>query len=144
MSTTSDGPACHMRSMPPRTNFYNAQKGKDHSPIGTFVVMEENQSWTNRAVGETDVSLEGLLTGRTSSSGRRCAVGWNEEPQCDRVGSQAGPMSSYSVVLTYWFINQKTRYYLHAGFGNGYADLTFEPWALAVGTRRREGGRDVA
>ena len=37
-----------------RTNFYNAQKGKDHWPIGSFVVMEKNQSWTNRAVGETD------------------------------------------------------------------------------------------
>ncbi len=37
-----------------RTNFYNADDGKDHWPIGSFVVMEKNQSWTNRAVGETD------------------------------------------------------------------------------------------
>ena len=37
-----------------RTNFYNAQSGKDHWPIGSFVVMEKNQSWTGRAVGETD------------------------------------------------------------------------------------------
>ena len=37
-----------------RTNFYNAQSGKDHWPIGSYVVMEKNQSWTNRAVGETD------------------------------------------------------------------------------------------
>ena len=37
-----------------RTNFYNAQDGKDHWPIGSYVVMEKNQSWTNRAVGETD------------------------------------------------------------------------------------------
>ena len=37
-----------------RTNFYNAESGKDHWPIGSFVVMEKNQSWTGRAVGETD------------------------------------------------------------------------------------------
>ena len=37
-----------------RTNFYNSQEGKDHWPIGSFVVMEKNQPWTNRVVGETD------------------------------------------------------------------------------------------
>ena len=37
-----------------RTNFYNAQSGKDHWPIGSFVVMEKNRRWTGRAVGETD------------------------------------------------------------------------------------------
>ena len=37
-----------------RTNFYNADAGKDHWPIGSFVVMEKNQRWTGRAVGETD------------------------------------------------------------------------------------------
>ena len=37
-----------------RTNYYNAEDGKDHWPIGSFVVMEKNQPWTNRAVGETD------------------------------------------------------------------------------------------
>ena len=37
-----------------RTNFYNADDGKDHWPIGSFVVMEKNQPWTNRVVGETD------------------------------------------------------------------------------------------
>jgi len=37
-----------------RTNFYNAQSGKDHWPIGSFVVMEKNRPWTGRAVGETD------------------------------------------------------------------------------------------
>ena len=37
-----------------RTNFYNAQDGKDHWPIGSFIVMEKNQPWTGRAVGETD------------------------------------------------------------------------------------------
>lgn len=37
-----------------RTNKYNADQGKDHWPIGSFVVMEKNQRWTNRVVGETD------------------------------------------------------------------------------------------
>ena len=37
-----------------RTNFYNAQSGKDHWPIGSFIVMEKNRRWTGRAVGETD------------------------------------------------------------------------------------------
>ena len=37
-----------------RTNFYNAGAGKDHWPIGSFVVMEKNQPWTGRAVGKTD------------------------------------------------------------------------------------------
>ena len=37
-----------------RTNFYNSQDGKDHWPIGSYVVMEKDQSWTNRVVGETD------------------------------------------------------------------------------------------
>ena len=40
-----------------RTNFYNtddARAGKDHWPIGSFVVMEKNRPWTGRAVGETD------------------------------------------------------------------------------------------
>ena len=37
-----------------RTNHYNVDNGKDHWPIGSFIVMEKNQSWTNQAVGETD------------------------------------------------------------------------------------------
>ena len=37
-----------------RTNFYNSQDGKDHWPIGSFVIMEKNQPWTNRVIGETD------------------------------------------------------------------------------------------
>ena len=37
-----------------RTNLYNSQRGKDHWPIGSYVVMEKNQAWTNRTVGETD------------------------------------------------------------------------------------------
>ena len=37
-----------------RTNFYNSGAGKDHWPIGSFIVMEKNQPWTGRAVGETD------------------------------------------------------------------------------------------
>ena len=37
-----------------RTNHYNVDAGKDHWPIGSFVVMEKNQPWTNRVVGQTD------------------------------------------------------------------------------------------
>ena len=37
-----------------RTNFYNAGAGKDHWPIGSYIVMEKDQPWTGRAVGETD------------------------------------------------------------------------------------------
>ena len=37
-----------------RTNFYNAKSGKDHWPIGSYVIMEKRQRWTGRAVGETD------------------------------------------------------------------------------------------
>ena len=37
-----------------RTNFYNAGSGKDHWPIGSYIVMEKDQPWTGRAVGETD------------------------------------------------------------------------------------------
>ena len=37
-----------------RTNFYNAGAGKDHWPIGSYIVMEKSQPWTGRAVGETD------------------------------------------------------------------------------------------
>ena len=37
-----------------RTNKYNADLGKDHWPIGSFVVMEKNRNWTNRVIGESD------------------------------------------------------------------------------------------
>ena len=37
-----------------RTNYYNENDGKDHWPIGSYIVMEKNQPWTDRAVGETD------------------------------------------------------------------------------------------
>ena len=37
-----------------RTNRYNADQGKDHWPIGSFIVMEKNQRWTDRVIGETD------------------------------------------------------------------------------------------
>ncbi|MBE1298612.1 MAG: DUF1501 domain-containing protein [Alteromonadaceae bacterium] len=37
-----------------RTNFYNEINGKDHWPIGSYMVMERNQSYTNRSIGLTD------------------------------------------------------------------------------------------
>ncbi len=37
-----------------RTNHYNVDEGKDHWPIGSVIVMEKNQPWTNQVIGETD------------------------------------------------------------------------------------------
>ena len=37
-----------------RTNFYNGGNGKDHWPIGSYIIMEKNQRWANRVVGETN------------------------------------------------------------------------------------------
>ena len=37
-----------------RTPHYNADNGKDHWPIGSVIVMEQNPSWGNRVVGLTD------------------------------------------------------------------------------------------
>ena len=37
-----------------RTNFYNASDGKDHWPIGSYIVMQKDQTWTDRVVGATD------------------------------------------------------------------------------------------
>jgi hypothetical protein len=37
-----------------RTPFYNANQGKDHWPIGSYIVMERNAAYTNRMFGETD------------------------------------------------------------------------------------------
>ena len=38
-----------------RTPHYNADNGKDHSPVGSVVVMEKNQSWTNRVIGGSNI-----------------------------------------------------------------------------------------
>ena len=37
-----------------RTNQYNATEGKDHWPISSYLIMEKNQEWTDRAIGSTD------------------------------------------------------------------------------------------
>ena len=37
-----------------RTNHYNVDDGKDHWPIGSVIVMEKNQPWTDQVIGETD------------------------------------------------------------------------------------------
>jgi hypothetical protein len=37
-----------------RTNFYNDGDGKDHWPIGSYVMMERGAPWGNRVVGLTD------------------------------------------------------------------------------------------
>jgi hypothetical protein len=37
-----------------RTPHYNSDAGKDHWPIGSYIVMEEAPTWGNRVVGVTD------------------------------------------------------------------------------------------
>lgn len=37
-----------------RTPFFNAGEGKDHWPIGSYMVMEKNVAYTNQVIGETD------------------------------------------------------------------------------------------
>ncbi len=37
-----------------RTNFYNDGEGKDHWPVGSYIIMERNAPWGNRVVGLTD------------------------------------------------------------------------------------------
>ena len=37
-----------------RTNFYNDGNGKDHWPIGSYMIMEQGARWGNRVVGATD------------------------------------------------------------------------------------------
>ena len=37
-----------------RTNFYNDGAGKDHWPIGSYIIMARNAHWGNRVVGLTD------------------------------------------------------------------------------------------
>ena len=37
-----------------RTNYYNESDGKDHWPIGSLIVMEKHQPWTDRVVAATD------------------------------------------------------------------------------------------
>lgn len=41
-----------------RTPWYNDNNGKDHWPVGSTLVMERNQSYTNRVVGLTDEGHE--------------------------------------------------------------------------------------
>ncbi len=37
-----------------RTPHYNADNGKDHWPIGSYIIMEQGAAWGNRVVGQTD------------------------------------------------------------------------------------------
>ena len=37
-----------------RTNFINEGNGKDHWPIGSYVMMERGASWGDRVIGQTD------------------------------------------------------------------------------------------
>ena len=48
-----------------RTPHYNDDNGKDHWPIGGYVIMEKGVNWTNRMVGYTD---EGHFASRINPS----------------------------------------------------------------------------
>ncbi len=37
-----------------RTPFFNGSQGKDHWPIGSYIVMGKNAGYTNQVIGETD------------------------------------------------------------------------------------------
>jgi uncharacterized protein (DUF1501 family) len=37
-----------------RTNFINEGNGKDHWPIGSYIIMEQGAPWGNQVVGATD------------------------------------------------------------------------------------------
>jgi hypothetical protein len=37
-----------------RTPHYNSGNGKDHWPVGSYMVMEQDASYTNRVIGKTD------------------------------------------------------------------------------------------
>ncbi len=37
-----------------RTNYINEGNGKDHWPIGSYLIMEQGATWGNRAIGSTD------------------------------------------------------------------------------------------
>jgi hypothetical protein len=37
-----------------RTPYYNSGNGKDHWPIGSFMIMEKGKRYTNRVIGSTD------------------------------------------------------------------------------------------
>lgn len=54
-----------------RTPHYNSGAGKDHWPIGSYIVMERNVGYTNRVFGETDEghnsNLVNLQSGRADT-----------------------------------------------------------------------------
>ncbi len=49
-----------------RTPFYNADNGKDHWPIGSYIVMEQAPEWGSRVVGVTDGAHNALRIDPTS------------------------------------------------------------------------------
>lgn len=52
-----------------RTPYYNSGAGKDHWPIGSYMVMEKNATYTNRVIGATDEEQNALgLDTRTFST----------------------------------------------------------------------------
>lgn len=49
-----------------RTPFYNSGAGKDHWPIGSYLVMQRNAAFTNRTIGATDEEKNALFLSPTT------------------------------------------------------------------------------
>lgn len=49
-----------------RTPFYNSGAGKDHWPIGSYMIMQKNASFSNRIIGETDEGQNALFLNTTT------------------------------------------------------------------------------
>ncbi|MSR12635.1 MAG: DUF1501 domain-containing protein [Gammaproteobacteria bacterium] len=49
-----------------RTPFYNSGAGKDHWPIGSYLVMQKNAAFTNRTIGKTDEEQNALFLNPTT------------------------------------------------------------------------------
>ncbi len=43
-----------------RTPYYNNSEGKNHWPIGSYLVMKKDASWANRVIGATDENQNAL------------------------------------------------------------------------------------
>jgi len=49
-----------------RTPFYNSGAGKDHWPIGSYLVMQKNAAFTNRTIGKTDEEQNAMFLNPTT------------------------------------------------------------------------------
>lgn len=43
-----------------RTPYYNSGFGKNHWPVGSYIIMRKNASWTNRVIGASDADQNAM------------------------------------------------------------------------------------